>query len=486
MEVKRKFTQGYTFKVLMLAALILMMLIPLAMIRGLINERNWTAQFAETDIMEAWGSELVAAGPMLVVPGIRTEEVRTVLSGGAERVDTVRRSFTLVIMPERLDIRADFQTEIRRRGIFSVPLFSGGLAFAGNFNPVSALAAAAHNEELFLDQAELVIVLSSQQGIRRIERAAWNNGLAGDDSDLFFQPGNRNLGNIAAHVPLVRQPAGRQMGGGIFAALPDLTGSPVFFDISISLQGGRMVRFLPTGQQTHVTVASDWSSPSFQGSFLPLRSDISVDGFYAVWDISYLSRDIPLFWRNETSYTQRNYSASLFGVNFFRAIDTYALNTRATRYAVLFLVVPFLALFLLEMHTKKSIHPVQYLLSGIANVIFYLLLLSLSEQMQFHTAYLIAAFAVATLMTLYSRSLLPSWNKSFYVALAVSLSYILLYAVLNAESFALLIGSIYAFVLVALVMFLTRKMDWYGIGSQKTEAVEKITEEQPGEVIGAR
>jgi inner membrane protein len=234
-----------------------------------------------------------------------------------------------------------------------------------------------------------------------------------------------------------------------------------------------MVRFLPIGQQTHVTIASDWGSPSFQGSFLPLGSEISTDGFNTAWDISYLSRDIPLFWRNEAPNSQRNYSASLFGVNFFRAIDTYALNTRATRYALLFLVVPCLALFLLEIHTKKRIHPVQYLLSGIANVIFYLLLLSLSEQMRFHLAYLVAALAVATLLTLYSRSLLPSWGKTVYVAVAISLSYILLYAVLNAESFALLIGSIYAFVLVALVMFLTRNMDWYGIGFQKTEAAEK-------------
>jgi len=474
MEVKRKFSQGYTFKVLLLVALILMMLIPLSMIRGLINERNMTAQFAEADIMEAWGSELVAAGPILVVPGIRTENVRTVLPDGTERVDTVRRSFTQIIMPRQLDITADFETEIRRRGIFSVPLFSGELGLSGTFNPAPALAAIAHNEELDLDQAELVIVLSSQQGIRRIARASWDNGLAADAGELFFQPGNRNLGTIVGHGAFARRPAGRQMGAGIFASLPALSASPISFDIAISIQGGRMVRFLPIGQQTHVTVASDWSSPSFQGSFLPLRSEISAEGFNAVWDISYLSRDIPLFWRNEAADTQRNYSASLFGVNFFRAIDTYALNTRATRYALLFLVVPFLALFLLEIHTKKRIHPAQYLLSGIANVIFYLLLLSLSEQMQFHAAYLIAALAVATLLTLYSRSLLPSWSKTFYVALAISLSYILLYAVLNAESFALLIGSIYAFVLVALVMFLTRKMDWYGISLQKTAHPENV------------
>jgi inner membrane protein len=119
-------------------------------------------------------------------------------------------------------------------------------------------------------------------------------------------------------------------------------------------------------------------------------------------------------------------------------------------------------LFLLEIFTKKRIHPVPYLLSGIGNAVFYLLLLSLSEQVPFDIAYLIASLAVTVMMTLYSRSLLPSWNKSWYMGLVVATSYVLLYAVLNAESYALLIGSVGTFVVIALVMFLTRKLDWYG------------------------
>ena len=461
----RKFTQGYTFKVLLLVFLVLMLLIPLGMIGGLINERNRTAQAAEADIMEAWGSELIAVGPMVSVPGVRAEEVRVVVND-VERVEIVRTAFTLVIMPQRLDIDADFTTEIRRRGIFSVPLFLGDLRFSGTIDPSLALSSLLHNEELFFDQAELVIALSSQKGIRRIERASWNNGLAEDSRELFFHPGNRGLGivrRVGMSGPTAPRGAAGGFEGGIFAALPDFSDSEAEFDILISMQGGRLARFLPVGQQTRVAISSDWASPSFQGSFLPGRSEIDESGFSAVWDISYLSRDIPLFWKGGG---QRDYSSALFGVNFFRAIDTYSLNTRATRYAMLFLVIPFLALFLLELHTKKRIHPVQYLLSGIANVVFYLLLLSLSEQMQFQLAYFIAALAVAALLTLYSRSLLPSWGKSLYIALAISLSYILLYAVLNAESFALLIGSVYAFALVALVMFLTRKVDWYANDDQ--------------------
>ncbi|MDR2483294.1 MAG: cell envelope integrity protein CreD [Treponema sp.] len=440
----KKFTQGYTFKILMLIALVLLLLIPLAMIKGLIYERNRTANEAEEGVMEAWGSQLAEAGPVIALPGVKTTEVRTKTEREGETIGITNTPFTLLIAPRQLNITAEFKTEVRRRGIFSVPLFSGSLRLSGSFDPAPALASLGPDEHISLNQAELIIALSSQKGIRRIDRARWNSG------ELFFQPGNRGLN-------LSRLYTGQS--SGIFAALPGFENSAGEFDITIAIQGGQFVRFLPVGQDTRVKIAADWASPSFQGSFLPNESNISDSGFDAVWDVSYLSRDIPLYWK---AGDERDYSASLFGVNFFRAIDTYSLNTRAVKYAILFLIVPFLTLFLLEIFAGKRIHPIPYLLSGIANVVFYLLLLSLSEQMQFYFAYLAAASAVTVMMTLYSRSLLPSWQKSWYMGLVVLLSYVLLYAVLNAESYALLIGSVGTFIVVGLVMFLTRKLDWYG------------------------
>ena len=450
----KKFSQGYTFKILLLILLVLLLLIPLAMIRGLINERSRTAASAEAGIMEAWGSELVAAGPVIAVPGIRTEEIRTRTERDGDKIDIVTKPFTLIITPRELVIGADFKTEVRKRGIFSVPLFYGDLSLSGNFNPAQALSSVLPNEEVFLNQAELIIVLSSQKGIRRIEKAEWNG------RSLFFQPGNQGF-NIASRVDSISaRYTNKFSGSGIYAALPEFSNNETEFEISIAIQGGQLVRFLPMGQDTGAVVSADWASPSFQGSFLPGSSSISNDGFEAAWNISYLSRDIPLHWKIEAD-GGRDFSDSLFGVNFFRAVDTYSLNTRAVKYAILFLIVPFLTLFLLEVFTKKKIHPVPYLLSGIANVIFYLLVLSLSEQMTFYLAYLIAALAVIILLTLYSRALLPSWKKSWYMGLVVTISYVLLYAVLNAESYAMLIGSIGAFTVVALVMYLTRKLNWY-------------------------
>ena len=467
-----KFTQGYTFKILLLFGLVLLLLIPLAMIRGLIRERNQTANSAEAEIMEAWGSRLIQAGPFIVIPGIRTEEIRSTTERDGEKIDTKKHPFALILTPQKLNIGVRFNTEIRKRGIFSVPLFSGELALSGTFSPSEALATLSSSEEVFFDQSELIIALTSQKGIRKINSSKFNN------RDMSFQPGNRGLSIDRLINPNTVRYDPRLTGSGIFASLPDFSDTESVFDINIAIQGGKLVRFLPIGKDTHTEISADWPSPSFQGTFLPGSSIITDENFEAVWDISYLSRDIPLFWKTENNsnagsdyypeshYSALDYSDSMFGVNFFRAIDTYSLNTRAVKYSILFLAVPFLTLFLFEIFSKKRIHPVPYLLSGIANIIFYLLLLSLSEQMPFFTAYLVAAFGVTVMMTLYSRSLIPSWNKSWYMGLVVIVSYVLLYAVLNAESYALLIGSIGAFMVIGLVMFLTRKLDWYGSGGR--------------------
>jgi inner membrane protein len=235
------------------------------------------------------------------------------------------------------------------------------------------------------------------------------------------------------------------------------------FDIQFSVQGGKSLRLLPVGETTVAQVHSDWPAPSFQGGFLPVTQTLTENGFDAEWEISYLSRAIPLFWvtGEQGGYdTGMNPNAELFGVDFFKPLDHYALNTRAVKYAILFLIIPFLTLFFLEVFSRKSIHPAQYLLSGLANIIFYLLLLSISEHLSFSAAYLIAACAILGMMMLYARSLLETWTGSAYMGLAMALLYLILYLTLNVEDWALLIGSIAAFVICGVVMFLTRKLDW--------------------------
>jgi inner membrane protein len=442
-ELKSKRFHGITssggFKIAMLIILLLLLLIPINMIRSLVNERSHRAAEAERSIMEAWGSEFILYGPVIRIPVVDRDGYRTV-------------NRALWIIPKEVDIQADFSAEKKRRGIFSVALFSGDVSLTGSFTLERVQDELMEHQELSPQQAEIIIGLKSQKGIRKIIKADWNG------NELFFKPGNRNFA-----IDYLDN-------NGINASSPFNTESVNTFDIKISIQGGKSLSVLPIGEITRTRVKSDWPSPSFQGGSLPITYTLSESSFDAEWEISYLSRAIPLFWftSERGEYDGRMYLQSeLFGVDFFKPLDHYALNIRAVKYAILFLIMPFLTLFFLEIFSQKSIHPAQYLLSGLANIIFYLLLLSISEHLSFSFAYLIAAVAITSMMLLYARSLLETWIRSAYMGFVMALLYLILYLTLNAEDWALLIGSIVAFLICAVVMFLTRKLDWKNLSLKK-------------------
>jgi len=440
----RSFTSSGGFKIAMLIIIILLLLIPITMIRSLVNERSRRANAAEESIMEAWGSQFSLYGPVIRIPVVEREEIRRAEKDG-ERVDVILRDKALWITPRDIDIQANFSAEKKRRGIFSVALFSGDVSLTGSFTFERARDEIKQNQSIYPQQAEIIVGLTSQKGIRKIIKADWNG------SELFFKPGNRNF--------LFE----RSGDNGVNAISPFNTEGINTFDIQFTIQGGKSMRALPVGEVTHTRIKSDWPSPSFQGGFLPADYTLSESGFDAEWEISYLSRSIPLFWTtNERGENSNKISlqSELFGVDFFKPLDHYALNERAVKYAILFLVIPFLTLFFLEVFSRKSIHPAQYLLSGLANVIFYLLLLSISEHLSFSAAYLIAAASLTCMMSLYARSLLETWTRSAYMGLIMALLYLIMYLTLNAEDWALLIGSIAAFLICGVVMFLTRKLDW--------------------------
>jgi len=438
------FTSSGIFKIMILIILILILLIPITMIRSLVYERSHRAEGAERSIMEAWGSEFTLYGPVIRIPVVEREEIITKTERDGEKIDIIQRNKTLWITPRDVDIKANFSAEKKRRGIFSVALFSGDVSIKGSFTFDRARDELKPNETLYPQQAEIIVGLTSQKGIRRIIKADWN----GDE--LFFKPGNRNF--------LYEN----SVNNGVNAISPFNTESINTFDIQFAVQGGKSMRTIPIGEVTYTRIVSDWPSPSFQGGFLPTAYTLSQSGFDAEWEISYLSRSIPLFWiTNDRGENNRiNLHDEFFGVDFFKPLDHYALNERAVKYAILFLVIPFLTLFFLEIFSRKSIHPAQYLLSGLANIIFYLLLLSISEHIPFSFVYLIAAAALTCMMSLYAYSLLETRIRSACMGFVMALLYLIMYLTLNAEDWALLIGSIAAFLICAVVMFLTRKLDW--------------------------
>jgi len=448
-QEKQKKMQGFTssggFKIIMLIIIILLLLIPISMIRSLVNERSSRADKAEESIMEAWGSQLNIYGPVIRIPVVERDEIKTSTEKEGEKINIVIKNKALWITPRDLQITGNLSAEKKRRGIFSVALFSGEMELTGSFSLERIMSELKENQTLHPEQAEIIIGLTSQKGIRKVLKADWNG------NELFLKPGSRQFAFDTNND------------NGMNALSPLKSNEFNAFEIRFAVQGGKSIRMLPIGELTQSSIVSDWVSPSFQGGSLPIDYSLSGSGFDAKWEISYLSRSIPLFWWTTESggYDGRlNLKRELYGVDFFKPLDHYALNERAVKYAILFLVIPFLTLFFLEIFSRKSIHPTQYLLSGLANVIFYLLLLSISEHLSFSIAYLIAAFALTGMMSLYARSLLETWARSAYMGLVMALLYLILYLTLNAEDWALLIGSIAAFLICGVVMFLTRKLDW--------------------------
>jgi len=447
MKDARKYFGGFGFKALLLAFLILFMLIPVGFVRELVRERTYRSDEVEAELVAAWGGSLSLGGPLLRIPVRQWEEVRATDAQGRETRELRPCVYDFWISPARTAVDVNLETLIKKRGIFSVPLYSGTVLIDGQFDLEEALADLPEDQTPLLDQVEIVLSLADQKGLGAVETARWG------DTELDFKPGNLGLGSQA---------------GGVHAPLALQGAKEVPFQIRLAVQGGRYVRFLPLGKETSLRIRSNWASPSFQGYYLPTASKLEATGFDAQWQNSYLSRGIPLYWRDAEDMDQL-LASGYYGVDFVTILDQYALNERAVKYALLFIIVPFLTLFLLEMLKKKEIHPVQYLLAGIGNVVFYLLLLSLSEHLAFNLAYLASATALTAMMYVYGRSVLHGDPETWYLVPVMIVSYLFMFITLQSEDWALLIGSVLAFAVTALVMFVTRKVDWYGRRSRAAD-----------------
>ncbi|GHV95927.1 cell envelope integrity protein CreD [Spirochaetia bacterium] len=451
----KQFTGTSGFKAAMLGMVILLLLIPVAMIRNIIRERAVLAEGAEEEIMRAWGDEFLILGPVLQIPLVEYEEIKTKNDKGEEKIEVWQHTALYRFAPEQLSADVVLKTEIKKRGIFSVPLYGGQIHLSGTFATEKIGAGLEPNQKLFPERAELVIALSGQRGIRGVSSAEWNGG------NFEFLSGSQGF-SLRSYGQ-----------GGIHSPVNIAAGKANTFDIRMDIQGGKSLRMIPLGGDTDLFIKADWNAPSFKGAYLPIEKSIDEKGFEARWQISHLSRNIPSSWI-EMDGIVSELAEARFGVDFFKVLDHYDLNTRAVKYALLFLIVPFLSLFLIENILRKKdrqgaeglapmgIHPVQYLLAGIGNVVFYLLLLAFSEHISFHAAYWIAAPAVIIMTGLYSRTLLGAWSRSLLMAMIMLLCYAFLYFTLQSEDWALLIGALGCFVIIAAVMFFTRRLNWYG------------------------
>lgn len=431
--------------------LILLLLIPLLMIGGVISDRQQLRDGVLDDIARSSSDSQQLSGPLLVVPYRKTVRIWKLNATTNERYqEASEESGRLYFMPERFELNGNVSTELRARGIYEARLFHADNRISGHFTLPERLGIKQDFVDYRFEQPYLAVGISD---IRGIENALQ---LELGSQRLDFVPGSQ-VG---------------WLGEGVHVTLPALDGSKVTelpFAFDLRLQGTGQLQVTPVGKTSQVKLAANWPHPSFIGNYLPAQREITAEGFNAQWQTSFFSTNLQEALDNCVAFARcEEFKARSFGVSFIDPVDQYLKSERAIKYALLFIVLTFAGFFLFEVLKNLAVHPVQYALVGVALAFFYLLLLSLSEHVGFALAYLLSASACVSLIGFYVCHVLRSVTHGLGFSAGLAALYGLLYGLLSAEDYALLMGSLLLFGLLGVFMVLTRRLDWYGLGAGKT------------------
>lgn len=421
--------------------LALLLQIPIAMIGGLVAERQERRQAAVIEVSSKWGNVQSIIGPVLIVP--YTYRSTETSASGLQITRTETRN--AIFLPEQLRVRGSIDAELRHRGIFSIPVYKVGLTLEGEFTPPSFAELGLEPAGVAWERAQLAIGISDARAIQQETAVTWNG------KPVSFLPGTG---------------AFTDGGTGIHAVVGLANGGQrAQFSFPLSLNGSLGVYLTPFAQNTIVELQSNYGHPSFQGNWLPVERSVSDAAFRAKWSIPFLGRNYPQAWKAEVGM-RKEIDGSRFGVELVNPVDHYRMAERSVKYAGLFILLTFATLWLIEVLAEVRVHPIQYLLLGGALCLFYLLELSLSEHLGFPLAYTVASFSVVALVAGYSVVVLHHIRRALFVIAVVSLLYAYLYILLMNEDYALLIGSVGLFLILAAIMYATRRVDWYAVGTR--------------------
>jgi inner membrane protein len=423
--------RSITLKIGSVVILILLLLIPAAMIQNLINERQSRRDSAVKEISQKWGDGQTITGPFITVP------FKTYFKDNDGK--TQFNLNYLHILPETLDVTGEIKPEVRYRSLFEAVLYNMKLKFSGDFKlpPKNQLNVDANN--ILWDKACLSLGITDMRGIQEKIVITFNK------TGTTANPGLKTTDLAAAGVSALIGPI--------------LPGEANRFSFDLTLNGSEQASLVPVGESNVIHIHSSWPSPSFNGAFLPAGREVTKDGFSATWKILHINRNYPQFWENG----QYPVAESAFGVKLILTADVYQKSTRLAKYSIMFLIFTFAAFFFSEIMNKQRIHPIQYVLIGLAVLIFYALVLALSEHMGFNLAYILSAVSVTLIISGYAKAIISNPRFALTILGILTVLYCYLFIVLQMEDYALISGSIGLFVILAVVMYMTRKINWYEI-----------------------
>jgi inner membrane protein len=425
-------------KMFFVGFLVLLLLLPIEWIRGIIEERQARHAVVKQELAGTWGGRQILSGPLLAVPYLEHWKTKE----GEAKARTCFGYF----LPEALRVDGTVDPETRRRGIFEVVLYRVTLHVSGRFARPDFSEWRVPAEDVLWDDAAVSLGIPDLRGVEKEPALRW------DREQLMFQPG---VGEVDLY------------GSGMHAAIRNLRDAALGtheFAFDLALAGSEDLSFVPSGKETEVQLSSSWPDPSFSGAFLPTERAVDARGVRAVWKVSYFGRPYPQRWRRgdtvASSLAQQT-TASAFGLRLLDPVDFYRMSDRAVKYATLFVVLTFLGFGLFEILDRRRIHPVPYLLVGLALCLFYLILLSVSEELGFGAAYAIGTLATLALIAGYATKVLGGKRRGAAMAGLLAGLYGYLYVLLQLEDYALLLGTVGLFGILASVMYVSRNLDWY-------------------------
>lgn len=426
------------WKITMLIGCIVLLSLPLMMVRELINERaDYRSEVVDAIEQSTSGSQKLA-GPLIAIP---ITETLTRMENQKEV--NYQRSWVYYWLPESLAVTGKQTVESRRVGIYSGQVWHNALQIKASFDPLRL--AALRKTNIVLGQPLLVVSVGDARGIGAIHAPEVNGNV------LSVEPGLGISGD----------------GAGIHMPMPALAedNKPLEIAFSLDLNGTGEFSLVPLGRNSELQLTSNWPHPGFLGSFLPTQREVSAAGYRAHWQSSWFANDMGSYFKDDMEIPWSRLPA--FSADVMSLADQYQLTDRATKYAILLIGLTFMAFFVFESLTRRPLHPMQYLLVGLSLVLFYLVLLALSEHIGFTAAWLAASLSGAVMNGIYLQAVLRGWRNSLLFVAALLLLDGVMWFLLHSEDSALLLGTGVLALALSVLMFLTRRVDWYALSLPK-------------------
>ncbi|MBU1760017.1 MAG: cell envelope integrity protein CreD, partial [Bacteroidetes bacterium] len=430
--------------------LTLILLIPNFWIQNLINERQQRQTEINQEISNDWSGKQIIEGPVLVIPYTKTVIEKENVESKTQTVKEVIS--TIHILPENLNMDAVVKPNKLHRGIFESVVYNSQIKVKGNFSALELKKSGINPERILWSKAKVFIGLSDLKGLKN------NPQIKLADSTYEVEPDFLNDDLFDHNLT-------------ISPDLSQIKSSKLDFNFILDLKGSDELNFLHIGKNTKIKLSGNWPNPSFIGRYSPDNRNFNDDGFTAEWNLSYFNRTYPQQWEGEKRIITKNndkavdvtigqIADSMFGVKFMLPVDQYQKTMRTAKYSILIIMLTFISLFFMEFIQKRKIHLLQYVLISAAMIVYYILLLSFGEQVGFNIAYLIASVSTIVLIGSFVKALMKSIKPALLFTTILSIFYGFIFVIIQLQDLALISGSIALFVVVAVLMYLSAKIDW--------------------------